>query len=172
MFQKFILNLLTKLVIQISTQVSIILFHTTFQHNFPTKFVHLIVQPILANNVFNTIFINIFHHFLSHNFPIQLFQPNCQHNFPENFYELNLPHNFSPSFQLFFSLKSYTHLFTHFVNKFSRYFPYSLNTASQILCTEYLSSVIHTERGKVMQGVAVGLRKKLLYMGYTEYFNM
>ena len=102
LFQKFTLHLLTKLVIQISTQLSVILFRTSFQDNFPTKFVHLIFQPTLANNFFNTIFINIFHHFLSHNFPLQLFRPNCQNNFPENFYKLNLPHNFSPSFSTIF----------------------------------------------------------------------
>ena len=54
--------------------------------------------------------------------------------------------------------------------------PYSLNTASHILCTETqsdsLSSAIQTETRKIMSGVAVGEKEKLLYFRDTEYLNM
>ena len=47
-----------------------------------------------------------------------------------------------------------------------------LFTASHILYTESLTSVIHTETRNVRWGVAVGGEEKLLYMGDTESLNM
>ena len=47
-----------------------------------------------------------------------------------------------------------------------------LNTASNILYTESLSSVIHRETIKIRQGIAVGGEETLLFMGDTKFLKM
>ena len=109
---KFHTKLVTQLVIQ--------LFYCSI---FPTKVVHLIFQPNLANHFSHTISNNNFHPFPSHNFPTQLFQHFFKHNFQENLYNKIVHAILHQVFQLTFTLKSYTQLF-HTV---SIHFPHSFD---------------------------------------------
>ena len=47
-----------------------------------------------------------------------------------------------------------------------------LNTASHILYSESLSSVIHRETIKIRHGVAVGGEETLLFIGDTKFLKM
>ena len=122
--------------------------------------VHLIFQPNFANNFCYTLVNIIFHPFLSQNFPTLLFQSIFQHNFPENLFTKNVHIILHQVFHLILTLKSYTQFFYTLCQSISpTLLLYHLNTASQILYTESLSSAIQIEKRKVMHGVAVGGEK-------------
>ena len=157
------------------------LFHSIFQHNFLAEFVHLICQPNLANHFFKNIFS-----------PIPFSKrgpPNSSKKCVTPFSTEIICNNFKQIFQINLILKFCTHFFTHLSNHFSNSFaiPFKhftkkdtlllffcmLYTASHILDTEFLSSIIRTETRNVGWGVPVaGLKKKnscyTVYMGDTE----
>ena len=89
-----------------TTELSILLLHTIFQHNFSAKFSNLISQPNLGHHFSHTISNNVLHPFLSRNFSNKLFLLIFQHNFPGKFSIKIVYLILNQVFQLILSTKS------------------------------------------------------------------